>query len=640
MRLHSISAVAICALGMVVAGTANAAPPDGLEQFGSQAELSAWLAALPPQEMQDEECLDPDLCPENTEVEEIVVTGSRVSAPAQAAASITNNQEAGVDEGDIVKMRGDTLIILRRGRLFTVDTAGGGLSAVDTMNAYAPGVNGRGDWYDEMLVSGDWVVVIGYSYRRDGTIINRFRLDRRGRIRFVDSHSLPSEDYYSSRNYASRLVGDRLMVYAPLDIQSVEDTLEDPPQLIPLDGENEGRGTRLLRPRDIYRPPTIPGQTAMDIDVLHIVTRCDLARPRLTCRATGILGPESRNFYVGPSAVYVWMTENSWRRRSADQLPRSFLYQIPLDSTAPRAARVQGQPTDQFSFAEDDERLRVLVRSQGGGDAMWRPEFTRGSVALLDLPRSRFGDGLAEPDAGDYRILPRGPENAWRFVNRFTDKHVLYSLTAPGGAGGASMVNVVPLDGGQPVAWLLAGGVERIEPVGDDALIVSRLPDSVAFSTINLERDLSRSYSTAPTITNTFVLASARGAETRSHAFFYQPDPSSPNGEWGVMGLPVIRILEQDNDLFDEAADMAFLRRGNDRVRSLGTLNAYPDLQADDACVASCVDWYGDARPIFVGDRIFALLGYELVEGRVVGNAIREIRRVSLAPSVRRERQD
>ena len=79
MRLHSISAVAICALGMVVAGTANAAPPDGLEQFGSQAELSAWLAALPPQEMQDEECLDPDLCPENTEVEEIVVVGSNLA---------------------------------------------------------------------------------------------------------------------------------------------------------------------------------------------------------------------------------------------------------------------------------------------------------------------------------------------------------------------------------------------------------------------------------------------------------------------------------------------------------------------------------------------------------------------------------
>ncbi|HYJ30838.1 MAG TPA: hypothetical protein VEW25_10920, partial [Allosphingosinicella sp.] len=52
-------------------------------------------------------CADPELCPE-IEAEEnsdasISVTGSRVSSPAQSAASnpsITNNQMAGVDEGD------------------------------------------------------------------------------------------------------------------------------------------------------------------------------------------------------------------------------------------------------------------------------------------------------------------------------------------------------------------------------------------------------------------------------------------------------------------------------------------------------------------------------------------------------------
>jgi len=36
-----------------------------------------------------------------------------------------------------------------------------------------------------------------------------------------------------------------------------------------------------------------------------------------------------------------------------------------------------------------------------------------------------------------------------------------------------------------------------------------------------------------------------------------------------------------------------------------------------DGCQASCVDWYGNSRPIFVGSRTFALMGYELVEGRV-----------------------
>ena len=45
------------------------------------------------------------------------------------------------------------------------------------------------------------------------------------------------------------------------------------------------------------------------------------------------------------------------------------------------------------------------------------------------------------------------------------------------------------------------------------------------------------------------------------------------------------------------------------------------------------MDWYGNARPIFVGDRVFALMGYELVEGAVSGGQIRETGRASFAPT-------
>jgi len=46
------------------------------------------------------------------------------------------------------------------------------------------------------------------------------------------------------------------------------------------------------------------------------------------------------------------------------------------------------------------------------------------------------------------------------------------------------------------------------------------------------------------------------------------------------------------------------------------------------------VDWYGNARPLFVRGRIIALLGYELVEGSRHGDHVTEIRRVSLRPTV------
>jgi hypothetical protein len=49
-----------------------------------------------------------------------------------------------------------------------------------------------------------------------------------------------------------------------------------------------------------------------------------------------------------------------------------------------------------------------------------------------------------------------------------------------------------------------------------------------------------------------------------------------------------------------------------------------------DRCVASCVDWYGNARPLFFDDRLFALLGYEIIEGRLEDDGIREIRRATM----------
>jgi hypothetical protein len=51
--------------------------------------------------------------------------------------------------------------------------------------------------------------------------------------------------------------------------------------------------------------------------------------------------------------------------------------------------------------------------------------------------------------------------------------------------------------------------------------------------------------------------------------------------------------------------------------------------------VASCVDWYGNARPLFLKNRVFALMGYELVEGQVARGQIGEVRRISFAPDAR-----
>jgi hypothetical protein len=70
------------------------------------------------------------------------------------------------------------------------------------------------------------------------------------------------------------------------------------------------------------------------------------------------------------------------------------------------------------------------------------------------------------------------------------------------------------------------------------------------------------------------------------------------------------------------------------RFSELGTLDARTGAsERNDGCRASCVDWYGNSRPLFVRGRVFALMGYELVEGEVSDRRIVETRRINFAPS-------
>jgi hypothetical protein len=562
--------------------------------------------------------------------DEVIVTGSRPEPER-----ITNTQEAGVDEGGVVKARGDHLVILRRGRLFTVSIADGGLRPVDSIDAYPPGVDSENDWYDEMLVSGDQVIVIGFSYARGGTEISRFRLGADGRLTFRDAYHMRSDDYYSSRNYASRVVGDQLILYAPLDLRWAADPLEALPVLRRWTGDPEAAFRRIAGPRQVFMAPQLRRSEDGDIAALHTVSRCDLSAPTLTCAATVVLGPEGRNFYVSPEAVYLW-TSKGWYGDDDDQAyeaPASSLYRIPLDGSRPGAVLTRGSPVDQFSFREDADAgmIEVFVLSQGDGDEMWRPEFAEGAPALLRLPLDRFGNGSREAPRSDYRLLPSlGGEHGSR--NRFVGDHLLYSANRwdPEAQRESGALLVAPVAGGPVRTFAFNEPITRLEVLGRDALAVSG-QDEVAFTTVTL--------SGGPRLADRYVAQGAGEAESRSHAFFYSPDRGGRQGASGVLGLPVARAAARGNDdLVGGEADMLFLRRAEGRLSALGRLESHADRAVDDGCVASCVDWYGDARPIFLRGRIFALLGYEMVEGRIVEGGVREVARVDFTPARRADK--
>jgi hypothetical protein len=314
-------------------------------------------------------------------------------------------------------------------------------------------------------------------------------------------------------------------------------------------------------------------------------------------------------FYVSPGAVFVWAANSS-------------LFRIPLDGGAPSALRVSGTPIDQFSFLEGgDGYLNVLVRSNGRGDGMFSSEFHSGQLALLRVPLTSFSDGRDSAPRSSYRGLPGVAGHALQ--NRFVGEYLLYGA----GAGWRRPQSV-----DDPRAYavryarqemaheiVLEHGVDRIEALGDDAVLVGSDGRDLHFTSVRLGR--------VPSAAGRYVRANASQGETRSHGFFY-------NAADGLLGLPIVGPGKSAvRQLRRESASVLFLSNQQLKLTEVGALDSRPGGN-NDGCRASCVDWYGNSRPLFLRGRVLALMGYELVEGELRAGRIQELRRVDFTPAL------
>jgi hypothetical protein len=608
--------------------TAAAAARTPMKAFASEEELLQFLQELGKRQARERPQVEPITVADG-------IVGGILSPSSQAPAafsseqavpeSITNTQHAGVDEGDIVKVHGNHLVILRRGRLFTVAIADDGLAPVSSVEAFAPDIDPRRTWYDEMLIAGDTIIVVGYSYERGGTEVGLFDIDAEGALTYRSTYHLRSNDYYSSRNYASRLLGNKLVFYTPLYIDA---TGPVPTAWLPAlrrwrSGATPADFQRIIGPSRIY--PPLDDSAVL---TLHTVTVCDLANQEMTCEATGVMGPPGRVFYVSPDSVYVWMTP--WWRAAAAR--RSLLYRLPLDGSEPSALRARGAPIDQFSFLQsEDDHLNVLLRADAPGDTMWHAEGPARGVALLRVPLADLDGDAPEAAADRYRVLPAPDGRA--FQNRFIGEHVLYgtgttwSRRHPRDTD--ALLYVYRFAGhDDPASLPLGHSVDRIETMGHDAVVVGGGDRDLHFTAVGLQG--------RPRLGGRFTEEAALQGELRSHGFFYKLDREAS----GMFGLP-IRSAHQTGaaHLRHDSAFVRYVRNRSLNFSDAGKLVARHDGAKDDGCRASCVDWYGNARPIFWRDRLFALLGYEIVEGRLHDGRVREWRRVSFAPGPPRSTQ-
>ena len=176
----------------------------------------------------------------------------------------------------------------------------------------------------------------------------------------------------------------------------------------------------------------------------------------------------------------------------------------------------------------------------------------------------------------------------------------------------------------------------RIERAGDNMVLTGyRDGRGLDISLVGL--------SGTPRVASTARLVGRFESEGRSHAFnrLIGADGS------GIMGLPTV-AADKDSGRYpwnSDASDVSYLSAdAAGRLDALGELISRESMSDDEQdewvddyeCEVSCIDWYGNSRPIFTDGRVFALTGTELVEGRVEGRRIVEIRRLSLTGARRR----
>jgi hypothetical protein len=659
-----------------------------LEKFSSDAELARYLknvqaarrvtktygaadgrvrlAQADTGEAATDECLDIDCI--GSDSEEIVVTGARISAPASP--SITNNQKAGVDEGDIVKLIGNYLVILQDGRLFSVDLGDekGAMRVAGRTDVYTSADDDA--WYDEIVSNGDVVAVLGYSYARDASEITVFRLRENGAFDQIDKFFINSEDYYDEDNYATRLIDGDLVLYTPIDLYwaARNGAIPEWPVIrrardYDEDGDPKETGGRpLLGATDIYKPV----QTTLR-PVLHAVTVCPLGGRRQTaCRTQGVIGSWDREYFVSEDAAYLWLEDSGYdaaaliaKRGGCDKISDaerqgllSSAYRLPVSGRAAGFIRVSGEPFDQFSLDTSDTEFRALVQDVfpeqcNDDEAPWSEIDYQ--AAYFSTPIKSFGAGGLRPPADRYVETP-GP--GYDVENRFTETHVVYGARSdwtsyppePEDGLQSAQVVAVPVDNPRGFAELTAPhGVIRVERAGDAIVLTGyRDPAGLGVSTVDLRAE--------PKLGGTAVLTGRYETEGRSHAF------NSLVGEdgSGLMGLPTATLEGEAGRWWwrSESSDVSFLEIDSALApKDAGSLNATPvaplrddldedgDLDADDkvpavkpdySCEVSCVDWYGNSRPIFIGERVFALSGFELIEGAVKGGRMIEVARIDV----------
>ncbi len=592
----------------------RSAGPDNAARFGSVQAFDAWrrkqakqqsapqvLAEVPPPPAPPPSAGSASTS-SSSSLDSVQVVGSRVSS-TPGGESVTNTQEAGVDEGGLVKRVGDFLLVLRDGVLYSVRIVRDGREVLELADALAVNMEDDGEdvWYDEILSYRSTVLLLGFNYGSDPAVAEMvvFDVSPDGRLQRQSRLWLGTEDYFSSENYGARLIGDRLLLSLRQNL-----SLDDEPEAV-----MRWQRRDAVRPR--WQPLLDLGELHLPVfdlewPIIHALLSCSVEGLRhgdLACDRFGVVGNYFATVYASLQAAYLALA-HSWR----DEERKTTVFRLPInDWQAATHAAVDGVVDSPLQFADRDNGLYVAA-------AAGPSSISAGSRhPISHLPAHRFAFGSeSNPVAPAWTVNLPYPEASVRFGDDavwFAPERSWWNRNQESKPG---PVVVQPLDGSAQRQFETGFWTDVLQPIPGGMLLFGHgVGDKAGFVL-----GLAGKTATGVGMIDRYTPGDVDLSEMRTQAvnLATQPDGSLLLG-WPVSG-------RQGNE-----SALMFAAVTGQRLAARGVLDFtdMPDL------ATQSVAWYGESRVVFLGHRLIAFSGDAVIEGRLLGEQVQPLRSLILA---------
>lgn len=562
---------------------------------------------------------------ESTVLDQIVMLGSRIVDTDL----ITNNQEAGVDEGGIVKKMGPLLLVLRQGVLHVIDTGAPGRERFELLHSHPVVADDSRDdlYYDEILTFSGGAILLGYNFMQGSAELFVFSLSAGGALEPRGRWQLAVDDYFSGNDSGARIRDGELVLSLSFPAESLLEDNWPYAARVGADGERiQATRVDLLAPDDLQ---VLGGLGAYP--QVYAFLRCDLdglLQQRLACTRSAAVANAGASTYIAADGIYLadysW-TQQAWRRRDFDPwLARwtrpepgdyaSRVLRLPQDrAEAPAVIATTGLPNDRFGFKETADGLYLISSERISEDAQRN--------LLQHIPFSRFRSRTASRAPAEIRASIEGEiafmrfdhASAWVALEEASDEDSEDDEYQPG----TRQLRRVPLDGSPIQHVALPAPVERIELLAEHALLMGSVysdGEPHQMKTVLVRRD---SGAVGP-------LGHWRGMaadlSSRSHSF----NSAQLDDGTELAGLPVFAPdppMGSRHYREDLVEDLLVFRRAGDALQ----LAARVDMQHTSSdCELDCYGYYGSARFFAFGERLFTLSGELLKELRFDRGQLRE----------------